>query len=296
MPNGVLAMSVTSEDSATDVPEYDGMLLRAILPTDRLIQKQALELQSAGLRSIAVIGETLGGEVDQRHRAMAEAYGACAGCQVASVTYPAEADLYRYDWQALGERALASAPDVIYLTSSDTSALLDTLFWTERAGFRGNYYFAHGAYMATLHAEMPGSLVPERFRSVDLALPPSASLERFLARYEARYGESFVPEPRLIAFADYLVLLALATTRVGADDPRQVAAAMKDLAAPPGERFGPLDYVAAAAAVRAGRDIDFDGFSGPLDFDARGEVADGFVQEFGVDANGDVATLPRERH
>jgi branched-chain amino acid transport system substrate-binding protein len=292
MPQGVLAMSVTSEDSADDLAEYDGMLLRAILPTDRLIDKQALALQSAGLRSMAVIGETVNGEVDARHDAMLEAYRACATCSAASITYPAEADLYRYDWQSVGERALSTAPDVIYLTSSNTSALLDTLFWTERAGYTGSYYFAFGAYMATLHAAMPGSRVPERFRSYDLALPPSAGLTRFLARYEERYGDSFVPEPRLIAFADYLVLLALAMTSVGADDARRVSVAMKALAAPPGERFGPLDFAAAVAAVRAGRDIDFDGFSGPLDFDARGEVADGFVQTYGVTASGDVVALP----
>ena len=292
MPHGVLAMSITSEDPAADLAEYDGMLLRAILPTDRLIHKQARALQSTGLLSVAVIGETDGGEVDARSEAMLDAYRACAGCRAALVTYPAEADLYRYDWQSVGEGALAAAPDVIYLTSSNTSALLDTLFWTERAGYTGLYYFAHGAYMATLHGAMPGSRVPERFRSYDLALPPSAQLTHFLARYEERYGDDFVPEPRLIAFADYLVLLALAMTSVGPDDPRRVSAAMKELAAPPGERFGPLDFAAAAAAVRAGRDIDFDGFSGPLDFDARGEVADGFVQQYGLGAEGDVAALP----
>jgi branched-chain amino acid transport system substrate-binding protein len=292
MPRGVLAMSVTSEDPAAELAEYDGMLLRAILPTDRLIHKQALALQSAGLRSIAIIGETVSGQIGARQRAMLEAYRGCASCSAASVTYPAEADLYRYDWQSLGERALAGSPDVIYLASDDTSALLDTLFWTERAGYRGLYYFAHGAYMATLHAAMPGSRVPERFRSYDLALPPSAQLSRFLSRYEERYGDSFVPEPRLIAFADYLVLLALAMTSVGPEDPRRVSAAMKELAAPPGEGFGPLDFATAAAAVSAGRDIDFDGFSGALDFDARGEVADGFVQQYGLSASGDVAALP----
>lgn len=292
MPQGVLAMSITSEDPAAELAEYDGMLLRAILPTDRLIHKQALALQSAGLHSVAVIGEAVDGHIDARHEAMLAGYRACASCSAASITYPAEADLYRYDWQSLGERALAASPDVIYLASSDTSALLDTLFWTERAGYAGLYYFAHGAYMATLQAAMPGSRVPERFRSYDLALPPSAGLTRFLARYEDRYGDSFVPEPRLIAFADYLVLLALAMTSVGSDDPRRVSAAMKELAAPPGKRFGPLDFATAAAAVRAGHDIDFDGFSGPLDFDARGEVADGFVQQYGLGADGDVAALP----
>lgn len=291
MPHGVLAMSITSEDAAAALPEYDGMLLRGILPTDRLIHKQALALQARGLTSLAIVGESVQGEVDARHAAMRAAYEACAECRVTSSTYPAEADLYRYDWRAVGAEVMRSEPDVIYLTSANTSALLDTIYWAESAGYTGLYYFAHGAFLAALQSAMPGSDVPGRFRSYDLALPPSEHLDRFQQLYAARYGESFVPEPRLIAFADYLALLALAMTRVGDGDPRAVAATMKELAAPPGERFGTLEYAAAAAAVRAGRDIDFIGLSGPLDFDARGEVTDGFMQEFALAPSGAVAPL-----
>jgi hypothetical protein len=67
---------------------------------------------------------------------------------------------------------------------------------------------------------------------------------------------------------------------------------MKQLASPPGDTYGPLDFQAASAAVRAGNDIDFQGLSGPLDFDARGEIADGFAREYGVDLNGSIVELP----
>jgi branched-chain amino acid transport system substrate-binding protein len=292
MPRGVLTMSVTSEDSASELPEFDGMLLRAILPTDRLIQKQALALQGEGLLSIAIVGETVAGQQTARQLAMYEAYASCEACTTKAVTYPLEADLYRYDWESVGLAVMASAPDVVYLASADVSALLDTLFWVERAGYTGRYYFAHGSVMASLVAAMPGSKLPARFRSHDLALPPSERLDHFLATYRARYGDDFVPEPRLIAFADYLSLLSLAMTRVGSADPRAVASTMKEFAAPPGERYGTLEFWEAAAAVRAGRDIDFIGLSGALDFDARGEVSDGFVQEYGVTPSGDVAPMP----
>jgi hypothetical protein len=80
MPRGVLTMSVTSEDSASELPEFDGMLLRAILPTDRLIQKQALALQGEGLLSIAIVGETVAGQQTARQLAMYEAYASCEAC------------------------------------------------------------------------------------------------------------------------------------------------------------------------------------------------------------------------
>jgi ABC-type branched-subunit amino acid transport system substrate-binding protein len=292
LPEDVLTMSIISEDSALNLPEYDGMLLRGILPTDRLIQKQASALQTAGLQRIAIVGETLAGALDPRHSAMHAAYASCASCSITSVTYPSEADLYRYDWEGVGDAVAAGAPDVIFLVSTSSSALLDIVYWSEALGYTGLYYFAYGGYMAPLVSAFPGSDVVGRFRSYDLALPPSRQLDQFQAAYEDRYAEAFVAEPRLVAFADYLVLLALAMTRVGDADPHAVGAAMREIAGPPGERFGPMDYVAAADAVRAGRDIDFMGFTGPLDFDARGEVSDGFMEQYAIDDTGQISPLP----
>jgi branched-chain amino acid transport system substrate-binding protein len=288
---GVLAMSITSEEPAAALAGYDALLLRGILSTDRLIAKQAAGLQARGLRHMAIVGATRADVPAARHQAMRSAYELCADCSVDEHTYPAEMDPYYYDWSALGERVVAAAPDVVYLAGANVDALRDGVRAVEAAGYTGSYTFAYGGYMAAL---LPAFLpqVTERFRSYDLALPPGAQSDEFLARYQTAYGEEFVPEPRLVAFADYLALLALAMTRVGADDPARVALAMKELAAPPGEAHGPLDYAAASAAVRAGKDIDFVGLSGPLDFDERGEVADGFAQEYGVDASGAIVPLP----
>jgi branched-chain amino acid transport system substrate-binding protein len=292
MPEGVLAMSIISEDSALNLPTYDGMLLRGILPTERLIQMQANAMQAEGLTAIAIVGETVAGVPDARQSAMQAAYARCSECTVTHVTYPSEADLYRYDWQSVGEKVRSGAPDVVFLTSTNLPALLDTIYWIEDFGYTGLYYFAYGAYMGSLVPALPGSHAPERFRSYDLALPPSARLDAFLAAYRERYADSFVPEPRLIACVDYLALLALAMTQVGDGDPSRVSAAMKEIAGPPGDEYGPMDYVQAVTAVRQGRDINFTGLSGPLDFDARGEVSDGFIQQYGLTPAGEVARLP----
>lgn len=288
---GVLAMSITSEEPAAELAGYDALLLRGILSTDRLIAKQAATLQARGLRRMAIVGATRADVPAARHQAMRDAYQQCSDCAVHEISYPAEMDPFFYDWPVLGQRAVAVAPDVVYLAGANADALRDAVRALEVAGYTGSYQFAYGGYMAALLPAFAPE-VTQRFRSYDLALPPGAQSDEFFARYESAYGEAFVPEPRLIAFADYLALLALAMTRVGAEDPARVALVMKELAAPPGEAHGPLDYVAASAAVRAGKDIDFVGLSGPLDFDEHGEVADGFAQEYAVDASGAIAPLP----
>jgi len=288
---GVLAMSITSEETSGQVESYDGLLLRGILSTDRLIEKQARALQGAGLERMAIVGPTRGGVPDAREAAMSAAYAACSGCAVSELTYPGESDGYLYDWLTLGQRARAAQPEVVFLTSSDSADLVDSVRAIHVAGYEGLYYFAYGGYLPSVIPAFAPEL-SQRFRSYDLALPPGAQSDQFLARYEATYGDSFVPEPRLVAFADYLALLALAMTRVGSEDPALVARTMKELASPPGDAYGPLDFAAASAAVRAGNDIDFQGLSGPLDFDARGEIADGFAREYGVAPNGSIVELP----
>lgn len=291
LPQGVLAMSITSEERAEDLPPSDGMLLRGILPTDRLIAIQARELQAAGLVSIAIVGETRAGATDPRQLAMTEAYAQCATCALSSVTFAVEADLYRYDWTGLGEQVVAGRPDVVFLASAIPAALIDAVYAMDQSGYRGLYYFAYGALMTMVRAGLSNPEIATRFRSHDLALPPSPHLDRFLSLYEDAYGAAFVPEPRLIAFADYLALLSLAVAQVGDGSPERVAAAMKQIAGPPGEAFGALDYAAAVSALEQGRDIDFMGLSGPLDFDERGEVSEGFVVEYGIDAAGEVVAI-----
>src|SRR5262245_10000147 len=68
--SGVLAMSITSEEPAAQLADYDALLLRGILSTDRLLEKQALSLQAAGLRRIAIVGPSRAGVTDARHTAM----------------------------------------------------------------------------------------------------------------------------------------------------------------------------------------------------------------------------------
>lgn len=292
VPRGVLAMSITSEEPAGDLPPSGGMLLRGILATDRLIAEQASALQASGHMALAIVGETRGGTPDPRQVAMARAYASCASCAVVTVAYPAEADLYRYDWRQLGADVTSSRPDVVFLASPSAVALVDAVYSIESQGFSGEYHFAYGALMTVVADALGRPETAARFRSYDLALPPNDKLDRFLALYEAAHGEPVVPEPRLLAFADYLALLSLAVTEVGSEDPRQVAEAMKRIASPPGVPYGALDYAEAAGALRQGHEVDFVGLSGPLDFDERGEVPAGFIQAYGLDAAGQVVPLP----
>jgi ABC-type branched-subunit amino acid transport system substrate-binding protein len=95
----------------------------------------------------------------------------------------------------------------------------------------------------------------------------------FAAAYRSRYGDNSVSGTYLANAYDAVYLLALAVEQAGATTPAAVRGALHDVSAA-GARVTPADVAAALAAARAGDDIDYDGVSGPVDFDADGHVAD----------------------
>ena len=64
-----------------------------------------------------------------------------------------------------------------------------------------------------------------------------------------------------------------------------IAAALRDVATAPGEVILPGEWSKAVAAIKDGKDINYEGASGPVDFDDKGDVA-GFYSVNTVTADG----------
>jgi branched-chain amino acid transport system substrate-binding protein len=60
---------------------------------------------------------------------------------------------------------------------------------------------------------------------------------------------------------------------------------LRQVANPPGEAVGPGDWAKAVDLIKAGKDIDYTGATGSMDFDDKGDVA-GVVGHFVVDGTG----------
>jgi branched-chain amino acid transport system substrate-binding protein len=81
---------------------------------------------------------------------------------------------------------------------------------------------------------------------------------------------------------DAAFLLALAVEKNGSAKRDGLSQALRDIAGPPGEKIIPGEWKKALELIAAGTDIDYDGASGPMDFDAAGDVT-GIIDE--VDFN-----------
>ncbi|MBJ6987705.1 ABC transporter substrate-binding protein [Devosia sp. MC521] len=72
---------------------------------------------------------------------------------------------------------------------------------------------------------------------------------------------------------DAVFLLALAIEKSGAADRNGISAALRDVANAPGEVILPGEWAKAKELIAAGTDINYEGASGTVEFDAVGDVA-----------------------
>jgi len=77
-------------------------------------------------------------------------------------------------------------------------------------------------------------------------------------------------------------LLALAIEKNGKAERAGLSAALRDVANAPGEKILPGEWSKAVELIKAGTDIDYEGASGPIEFDAAGDV-DGIIVELAVE-------------
>ena len=135
-----------------------------------------------------------------------------------------------------------------------------------------------GAYLVNLDLN-PQTPRYEAFKNLYTAQFPLKAGETDLAGYTAN------------AY-DAAVLAALAMEKAGsADDASKIRDALYDVSSK-GTAFGPADVGDAIAAIRAGSDVDYDGASGPVDLDDRGDVLAGYVVN--VIKDGKIVRLPAD--
>jgi branched-chain amino acid transport system substrate-binding protein len=90
------------------------------------------------------------------------------------------------------------------------------------------------------------------------------------------------------------MLIALAIQHMGELNREGMPEALRAVANAPGEEVGPGDWARAVELLAAGEDINYQGASGPIEFDEAGNVP-GLVAEFliedGTFVQGEILTL-----
>ena len=108
----------------------------------------------------------------------------------------------------------------------------------------------------------------------------------FDALYAAEFGELY-QTPFVREAYDATVAIVLAAAAAGTNtDSVAIRDSLRDVANPPGDVYGPGadDVGDAVVAAAAGTDIDYQGASGSVDFDANGDITFGAIEIWQVDA------------
>jgi len=106
--------------------------------------------------------------------------------------------------------------------------------------------------------------------------PDYPAAEAFKANYKAKFG-ALSPKPYIDSYYDAAYLVALAAEKAKSTDGAKIRDAIKDVTAAGGEKVGPGEFAKAKAAIAAGKKVEYIGASGPLKFDAHGDVGGTFA-------------------
>ncbi|MFG2877005.1 ABC transporter substrate-binding protein [Streptomyces sp. NPDC048337] len=131
---------------------------------------------------------------------------------------------------------------------------------------------------------------PGRIAGMKGTAPASASNPQYVKALKA-----FAPRLKVLQFApqtfDCVTTIALAAEKAKSDDPakfvKEMVGVTKD-----GEKCN--SFAACKKLLAAGKDIDYDGVSGPLDFTAAGEPGQATIEVYAYDDAGKLQTLRTE--
>jgi len=114
--------------------------------------------------------------------------------------------------------------------------------------------------------------------------PKSEAADKFDQLYAAKF-QTTKDKIFIGQVYDSVMLAALAIQQAGSTDRTKVRDALRSIANAPGEAVGPGDWAKAVELIKAGKDIDYTGATGSMDFDDKGDVA-GVIGHFVVEGTG----------
>lgn len=145
--------------------------------------------------------------------------------------------------------------------------------WSARSQ---HFFFSDGAYDRGLltrvkdRSNLDGAIGTAP-AGPDPGLPEGETLRRFVASYKARFNR----DPSIFvenAFdAMYVAAMAIEIAKTATPGP-EIRDAMSKVSVPGGRKVLAGDWASIRTAIASGEPVDFEGASGPVDFDSKGDI------------------------
>jgi len=256
-------VQISMSNTAVDLSTWDdgGYYFRTA-PSD-LLQGAIVgnQIVADGHENVAVIyQQTPYGEgLFEKAKATLEGAGAMV---VSALSFP-EAET---NFDTIVDQTVASGADSVLVISYDEFKKVAPAL--QKKSFPGkDIYLVDGnlanysdqpwaSYLAEAKGTLPGGEMDDAFK------------QRAADFYQAKYGEELTEFAYLSESYDATILLALAAEQAKNDSGEAIAANLTSVSSG-GEVV--TNFADGLAAIKAGKDIDYNGFSGPIEFDENGD-------------------------
>ena len=267
IPAGVLHLSVGSSSKAITALADNDMVFRTRV--NDFVKSQALSslAEALGYKRVSTtyINNAYGASLNE---SFVENFERAGGEVTAAVAH----ELGQASYIAELRDAAKDEPEVLVtIAYPDSGQTL--LREAAESGIYDEFMFVDVTKNQTMFDAIGGNHFEGDF-GVSPGNPQSTAVQDFRRIYEERTGGD--PNQQLISEAfDGATVIALAIEKAGSDDPVAVRDALRPVANPPGEIVGPGDIARALELVREGKDINYVGAAGDIDFDENGDVVSG---------------------
>lgn len=195
------------------------------------------------------------------------------GTVPASVPYEENKASYRGEV----EKVTTGNPDAIFMVSYPVDGNKQIVEAVE-AGYQGKFLFSDGMKGEGV-APGPACASADKPGPIEGAYGTIASAGFHTDQFDKDYATAFGPStvPYNYQAYDAVMLIALAMERAGATNGQAIRDNLRAVANGPGEKIYYNEWAKAVALLKAGKEVNYEGVSGVVDFKDNGDVAGGIT-------------------
>lgn len=267
VPAGVLMISPASTSPAiTDLKDND--YLFRVVPSDAYQGKMLAKLLlREGIKKVALtyINNDYGVGLAGAFRTN---YTAGGGTITGDQSHEPKKSSYRSELATLS----SGHPDALVLIAYSNDSGPTMIRQSLENGFFTKFIGTDGLRDPKMVAQLGGKNLEGMIFSTPGEVPGTSAADKLTKAFTA-YDPDSVGKPYAAQTYDATFLIALAIEKAGSTDRTAVRDALRAVANPPGVVIEPGEWAKAKKLIDAGKDINYEGATGPQDFDAQGEVA-----------------------
>lgn len=143
-------------------------------------------------------------------------------------------------------------------------------------GYFQDFVYSDGLKAPEIIEAIGAKYLNGSFGTAPQAVKDTDSAQKYLSAYKDEYGE-VPPKPFIDTSYDATFVLALAVEKAGSTDSVEVRDALRAVANPPGEKILAGEWEKARRLLEQGKDINYTGASGSINFDKAGDVSGSFA-------------------